>query len=423
MKTTSLQLSRLIPIGSLSRSRLVAPNLPAEYVGLSRTLMFSRRLVRRPFDQAVIHRELHKKTSSYKHLQWQGDNWYCIAERIDIQCHSPKDCLERWMTMKPRATYPFATAPNTSWTGKEAATLWDLRRASLDWYDIALQIPGRDAVDCHAYWLNNYWPLFYEAFPNRRDLGQCLTWLAIREESRGSEKVRQDLDSSTHDASSSESDAQSEDAGTSGTSSQPPPPSGAPLQRKRDYWTAFQLQLLNRYKSQDLGWKAISKKFPGHSGQGYHKRTAEDCKETWQQAHTIWSKDEIQALKTLRRSNKWSNLATGKGLPGRSHAACRLKWDMMDNSERGERLWNQWTGTEDKLFIDLVETRKLEDWEAIAKMFTNCSADNCSKRYERLCSSGLTASSQENDEDEDDEREMDGCEEGEKDEDGEVAMA
>ena len=44
-----------------------------------------------------------------------------------------------------------------------------------------------------------------------------------------------------------------------------------------DHWTADQLQLLNRYKGQDVGWKAISKKFPGHSGQRYHKYTAEDC--------------------------------------------------------------------------------------------------------------------------------------------------
>ena len=64
-----------------------------------------------------------------QYLQWHGNNWFCVAERVDNQRHSPKDCLDRWMTMKPRATYPFMTAPNTSWTGKEAATLWDLRRA------------------------------------------------------------------------------------------------------------------------------------------------------------------------------------------------------------------------------------------------------------------------------------------------------
>ena len=39
---------------------------------------------------------------------------------------------------------------------------------------------------------------------------------------------------------------------------------------------------------------------------------------------------------------------------------------MMDNSERDERFWNQWTDAEDNLLVELAEKRKTENWDAVA---------------------------------------------------------
>jgi hypothetical protein len=147
-------------------------------------------------------------------------------------------------------------------------------------------------------------------------------------------------------------------------------------------WSREEELKLKKLKGDGLAWEEIAKSFPGRSKGACQSRFTYHVNEAEKRAP--WSSNDDNQLKKLRESGlTWKEIA--KSFPGRSEVASRTRYSVYVNE--AEKI-ARWSSQDDKQLKKLKEKDGMV-WKEIAKSFPGRSKAACELRYSKYVKKGI----------------------------------